>query len=237
MSVEVRDARGRRVWTDPRKGAYLRPPAVDTVGGLPAVVSDDHGELRRYGATGAIAWLADWTAAYTLPIVGPFGAGGSWAILRAGGIHGLELLDERGLTIWRTDAELWEYASSTPAVGFPGTDREPVLGAVARGGAFRAIDVRTGSLRWELDLGSAPNASSIVAADLDGDGRDEFLVGLPNGRLVCLGEEAPGTGNIDWTATFDSAVANPIVVDLDGDGVAELVVATADGQVRWLVST
>jgi len=122
-----------------------------------------------------------------------------------------------------------------------GDRREPALGAVTRSGLFRCVDVRSGALRWEIDLGCAPNATAVAAADLDGDGSDEFVVGLPDGRLLCIGEREPGVdegrpgvGEIRWIAQFDSAVGNPIVVDLDGDGSAELVVATADGVVRWL---
>ncbi len=234
MSLERRDRTGRLRWRDPGKGAYLRSPAVDVVDGAQVTIADDHGELRTYDASGKIAWVADWTAAYTQPIPGPWGPGGEWAILRAGGIHGLELVDAAGETIWRTDAELWEYASSTPAVGWLGDPRAPALGAMTRGGSFRCIDVRTGGTRWALDLGCAPNATSIVAADVDGDGSDEFIAGLPDGRLVCLGESASGRGVERWSVAFDVAVGNPIVVDLDGDGAAELVVATADGDVRWL---
>ena len=109
-----------------------------------------------------------------------------------------------------------------------------MLGAVTRGGAFVCTDIKTGRTRWELDLGTAPNGTSVVAADIDGDGRDEFIVGLPDGRLLCIGEGDDAQGLIEWSVAFDVAVANPIVVDLDGDGIAELVVATADGQVRWL---
>src|SRR5205823_4342935 len=100
---------------------------------------------------------ADWTAAYTLPIVGPFAPDGGWAVLRAGGIHGLELLDANGATVWRIDSELWEYASSVPAVGRVGPDGVPAVGAVTRSGVFQAIDVRTGRTRWELDVGCPPN--------------------------------------------------------------------------------
>jgi outer membrane protein assembly factor BamB len=235
MAIEFRDARGRLLWTDERKGAYLRPPAADVVDGAPVILSDDHGELRRYGANGSVAWMSDWTAAYTMPIPGPFGPDGSWAVLRAGGIHGLELLDAGGATIWRTDTDLWEYASSVPAIGRVGAHAATSsLGVVTRSGVFACVDVRTGKTRWELDLGCPPNASSVVAADLDGDGTDEFVVGLPDGRLVCLGEDGRGSGEIRWTLPFDAAVSNSIVVDLDGDGLAQLVVATADGQVRWL---
>jgi hypothetical protein len=234
MSIEVRDGRGRLRWSDPGKGAYGRPPAAGSIDGLPVVVADDHGELRRYGPDGVPAWMADWTAAYTLPILGPFGPGGEWAVLRAGGIHGLELLDASGTTIWRTESELWEFASSAPAVADPSGRGDLALGAVTRSGAFVCIETGTGRTRWTLDLGTAPNGTSVVAADIDDDGRDEFVVGLPDGRLLCIGEGMDGQGRIEWTLAFDAAVANPAVVDLDGDGIAELVVATADGQVRWL---
>jgi hypothetical protein len=234
MAIEVRDGRGRLRWRDAGKGAYLRVPATDWIDGVPTVVSDDHGELRRYGPDGTETWMADWTAAYTLPILGPFGPGGAWAILRAGGIHGLELLDAGGATIWRTESELWEFASSTPAVADPSGNGNLALGSVTRGGAFVCTEITTGVTRWTLDLGTSPNATSVIAADVDGDGRDEFVVGLPDGRLLCIGEGADGLGRITWSIAFEAAVSNPIVVDLDGDGIAELVVATADGQVRWL---
>jgi outer membrane protein assembly factor BamB len=138
------------------------------------------------------------------------------------------------MTVWRTESNLWEFASSTPAVADTSGRGDIVIGAVTRSGAFACIETGTGRTRWTLDLGTAPNGTSVVAADIDGDGRDEFVVGLPDGRLLCIGERADGQGRIRWSVAFDAAVANPIVVDLDGDGIAELVIATADGQVRWL---
>ena len=48
-------------------------PAVDVVDGVPVVIADDHGELRRYDGAGSVAWVSDWTAAYTMPIPGPWG--------------------------------------------------------------------------------------------------------------------------------------------------------------------
>ncbi len=68
---------------------------------------------------------------------------------------------------------------------------------------------------------------------MDGDGRDNFLVGLPDGRLVAL-DEKDGKGSILWKVTFDAGVDEAILADVDGDGKSEIIVSLANGQVKVL---
>jgi len=75
--------------------------------------------------------------------------------------------------------------------------------------------------------------TSVVAGDVDGDGADEFLTGLPDGRLLCL-KEVQAKGTILWEKQLEAAIANPILADIDGDGSAEILLSTADGFVRIL---
>lgn len=232
LATEVRRLDGTLVWAA-EVGAYLHPPAVaDGPNHQPVVVFDDHGKLHRYATNGSLLGVTDWTAAYTLPIVGRLGPSGSWAILRASGIHGVELLDAHGRRRWRREAPLWHFRAGRGAVGIPGEDGRAAVALPARDGTLECLDTATGETRWLHQLG-VPLDASVVAADVDGDGLDEFLVGLPNGRLVAVGEGSSGVAE-RWSVQLGAAVANPIVADVDGDGVAEVIVATADGGVHIL---
>lgn len=234
LATEVRRFDGTLDWENATAGAYLHPPAVGAEPhGRPVVVFDDHGWLHRHDADGSHLGRTNWTAAYTLPILGAFGPRGRWAILRASGIHGVELLTASGRRIWRREMPLWHLFAGRAAVGVPGDDRRPVVALPTRGRTLDALDTATGETRWVFDLGTVPESASVVAADVDGDGRDEFLVGLPDGRLLAVGETPFGPA-ARWEVQFSALAGNPIVADLDGDGVGEIIVATADGFVHVL---
>ena len=83
---------------------------------------------------------------------------------------------------------------------------------------------------------TTPSAAiSIVACDIDGDGRDNFVLGLPDGKLVAL-EERDGKGVVVWKFDLHAAALEIVIADVDGDGFAEIVVETDDGVVRVLGS-
>src|SRR5581483_12222934 len=97
-------------------------------------------------------------------------------------------------------------------------------------GVFHCEDVNTCRTRWTLDLGTkATFPINVVSGDIDGDGRDNFLVGLPNGELLAL-DEQNGQPVVLWKVRFASGVKEAILADLDGDGLAEIIVETEDGQ-------
>lgn len=233
------DAEGRLLWEDRQYGAHPNlPGAADLNGdGEYEVIADDHGLLRIHDAAGNIIGThPGWPPANTLPIAGPFARDASPAVLRTGGIDGMSLNDGTGKPIWSFSAsasELFRWFGSLGAVGDPSGDGRLALGLVAEDGAFDCLDVWSGQRRWSLTLGRCSNRISVVAGDVDGNGADEFLVGLPDGRLLCIGEKH-GQGKIVWEKAFDAGVANPIIADVDGDGVAEIALSTADGCVRIL---
>lgn len=77
----------------------------------------------------------------------------------------------------------------------------------------------TGEVKWELELPSAVSGPVLVA-DVDGDGKGEFLVGF-----YCLGTDAEAKGELRWRAPV--YLGSAIIADLDGDGVGEIAVASA----------
>jgi hypothetical protein len=69
-------------------------------------------------------------------------------------------------------------------------------------------------------------ATDIVSADLDSDGRDEFLFGTAN-SLVCIGDKG-----LEWTLNLPAPPNELSLADINRDGKLEILVVTKDGYVR-----
>ena len=111
-----------------------------------------------------------------------------------------------------------------------------VVGVGSQKGSLKAVRGSDGSILWEIKLwngatvppsGGQPNSlSSVLAMDVDGDGRVEFVVGGADGWLYALDAT---TGSLLWSLDLGAPVGEPIAADLDGDGSSELLVPAADG--------
>ncbi len=90
-------------------------------------------------------------------------------------------------------------------------------------------DAETGAMVGVCPAGQA--LSNAAAADIDGDGRDEFLVGSEDGYLYAL---RAADGSLAFAYNFHTAVGAPIVADVDGDGSLGIMVSAGDGYVHSL---
>ena len=105
---------------------------------------------------------------------------------------------------------------------------------LAKDGVFYCADVATGKTRWALSTEvEASSPARIASGDLDGDSRDNFLVGLSNGQLLAL-DEREGQGFVLWRVPLNAAIRDVLIADVDGDGKAEILVETDDGRIRIL---
>ncbi|MCC6730994.1 MAG: VCBS repeat-containing protein [Chthonomonadales bacterium] len=244
LASAVYDALGARVWYDAKEGPYPRGPAIFAgPDGRTTLVMDNHGKVMLYDERGgkrvvAHGWYDDVPgrgngAKYALPIVGPFGPGGATRIVMSPGLERLEVLDADGARVAMSAyGSIYEREFCASSVGqIRGTGVWDV-GMASHDGVFYSADAATARTRWSLDLGVRSEAPThIVTLDVDGDGRDDYLVGLPNGDLVALTERA-GKGVVLWRTRLDAGIRDVIAADLDGDGKAEIIVDTDDYVVR-----
>jgi hypothetical protein len=100
-----------------------------------------------------------------------------------------------------------------------------------------------GGKEIKVDSASTVTASTVFAADWDGDGVLDLLVGdisghiwlVPNGgtaRKPAFGaaRKLEADGKVIQVSQGDS---QPVVADWDGDGVPDLIVGCGDGSVQW----
>ena len=107
---------------------------------------------------------------------------------------------------------------------------EPLPGL---GRAFACIDLVTGDVKWTYDPGSS--MSAVVSADVDGDGRAEFLFGTGDGRLIALrGGSEGANGRVVFSVQLPAALGMPIVCDPLGKGELHILVGCADGNLYAL---
>jgi len=96
-------------------------------------------------------------------------------------------------------------------------------------------DGKTGKEKWKVD-GLKPNGGysggHFTSADIDSDGRDEFLFPLGSNEIIALDHDVPN--HILWRVSLDAEPGTPIIADIDDDGLAEIVTCTSDGYLNIL---
>src|SRR5207302_10568629 len=73
----------------------------------------------------------------------------------------------------------------------------------------------------------------VYCADVDGDGRDEFLTRAGN-LLVCVrGDRAPGP-RLKWSVPLPASPSQLTMADADNDGFLDILYTGSDGYVHCL---
>ena len=106
-------------------------------------------------------------------------------------------------------------------IGMVDVDGDGVLEAgyaLLNSTTFTCRDLWTGEIKWELSLPEAPD-SPVLVADVDGDGKGEFLTGR-----YCIGTNADGHGEIRWESPVPFGWG--LIADFDGDGIGEIACAS-----------
>ena len=234
----VFDDQGQSNWVLDSTGPYPRLATVADLYGDDrlSVVIDDHGNRFFVDDHGVARQLPRGSTSYALPIAGPFGGDKQMRVLMTPGLRALEVLDEQGELCGKHDyPDTYDYGVTKAAVARLRSDDAPWgCGIISRDGRFLCFNADNAELRWTIEFNTPGNMPmNITAGDIDGDGRDNFLVGLPTGELVAIDEKA-GRGVVLWKLDLDAIIYENILADVDGDGAAEIVAITDDGYVRIL---
>ncbi|NKB66437.1 MAG: PQQ-binding-like beta-propeller repeat protein [Candidatus Latescibacteria bacterium] len=135
-----------------------------------------------------------------------------WLVHHGHGRFGLVGPDPRQ-GIWHEE----EGYDTPERIGFVDVDGDGVMevGYALRNSAeFVCRDLWSGAVKWTVEL-PGPPSGPVISADVDGDGRGEFLV-----DRWCIGTDAAGQGEIRWTAPVSMGWA--VIADFDGDGLGEI---------------
>lgn len=119
-----------------------------------------------------------------------------------------------------------------PAVSDVDHDGIKELGMPGEDGIFRCIRASDGAVIWQEDLG-LPGYSNVGAADVDGNGVEDFFYYSRSGSLVVVrGALKPGEKRLLWQLPIGPLVGgrqHPIFVDTDADGSGEFLLVSGSG--------
>jgi hypothetical protein len=238
---------GELLWQDLEVGPMPRIAAISDIDsdGYEEIVVDNHGMQYIYDLSGDRRMIAHaWGdtipnrgdgCAHAQPVIGNYGPDGSMRIIMTPGFSAIETLNAEGERIAVQPMEHYnKFSSRAAGIGRIKAPNSWAIGVVSAQGIFYCIDTETCQNRWTLDLESPRSIPiAVCVADIDGDGQDEFIVSLPDGRLLAL-TERNGNGIILWSIQFVAAVIDSIIADVDSDGLPEIIIETDDGYVRIL---
>ncbi len=138
------------------------------------------------------------------------------------------VLDSQGERVWQTPYRNNTQVQSLMGVGDSDGDGVVELLASTPTGA-RLFKADEGTVLSGLDdIGRAH--TDVVAGDIDGDGRDEFLFGS-GAEVVCL-EWREGALRRAWTLDVGGRSSDIALADIDGDELLDIAVTTSDGYVK-----
>ncbi|HMK39409.1 MAG TPA: FG-GAP-like repeat-containing protein, partial [Bacteroidota bacterium] len=165
--------------------------------------------------------------AYGSPVLLDVDHDGTMEILVAGCFGGFGVLRQDYSVVWWKRTPFTDMMLRHPGIADINGDGHLCIGISRANGTFSCLEEASGRELWSIDLKST--TADIAGCDIDGDGREEFIAGATDGRLLAIGTDPSGRGMIKWSINLGFALGNPVVADADGDGRSEILVVCGDG--------
>jgi hypothetical protein len=170
---------------------------------------------------------------YGVGALGDWDGSGSTSLFSNTTTNGFGLVTSKLQLKWFTDRN-GQPNTRSGAIGRVEKDGGWTFGTLA-GSTFQTYDMKTGKLLASETLsGPVPDVSAeLYCADLDGDGRDEFLARAGN-ALVCLRGDSAAGPRMKWTVALPAAPSQLTIADADNDGWLDVLYTGSDGFVHCL---
>ena len=223
------DGGGTVIWQTETAPVFCSSPALadlDGDGAIEVVQTDKSGAVSVFNAlTGAVVWKRQIEGECASPAVGDLNGDGRLEIVVTTGAGKVFALGYSGERIWEfaVGGTSPDWATSS-AILFGSSKGQVCVAAASRQERFFCLDGR-GNLLWEAPTRGAV-ASTISAADFDGDGRADLFAVTQLGVLYRFDEEGRVLWDID---TQGRSLAPGAIIDVDGDGALEYVLCTQQG--------
>ena len=168
------------------------------------------------------------------PAVGDVNMDGARELVLATSVGRIIALDASGTLLWQTNIN--EVISTPPVLADVCEDTGLEVLVLSNKGQVVCLDAATGDLIWQVRILKDViwGRTSLVVADLEGDGQMEILAADSDGTILCLN----GLGSTLWTYQAKGGeITAPAVADLDGDGLSEILVGSKNEPLLCLTHT
>ena len=228
-----RPASGKKEFAHPLSDyGYTRPIVADLApaGGQELVVVDATGTVFVLASNGTELWQTGYDGyTFAQPYVRDTDGDDEAELLMAGPGKNVTVFAGNGSVEWRKRVKV-DSSITWQTVGQADSDTQLEAVIATTGGKVTALDGRTASREWSVDVGRL--AAVRAFGDGDGDRRNEVYVVGGDGTLRSIDA---ASGDVEWetalTADDVQMMPPPNLGDVNGDGEPELVVAGNDGTV------
>jgi outer membrane protein assembly factor BamB len=194
------------VTLDGKDGSFMQPPVIAN-----EIWKQQEGKDGQWTAYGTqIPLDVNGDGKRDILLAASWGQWGAWTMDRK--------------LLWTFNPDKAQLAQRGPGIADVDGDGKLEIGVIHDGGIFRCYDATSGNLKWELH--GIKQLTDAATADLDGDGRPEFIAGFAAIKAVDQTH-----GRVLWDTDVPAA-HSPVIADLDGDGLCEMILGCTDGKVR-----
>jgi hypothetical protein len=170
---------------------------------------------------------------YGVGVLGDYDGSGRVSLFTNTTVNGFGLLSAGLKRKWFADRS-GQPSTRHGAVGQVEKDGSWVFGTFA-GRTFLTYDMKTGKRLVSEEIHDLPPdpTPEVYSADIDGDGRDEFLT-VAGDRLICVrGDRARGP-RLKWSVKLPTVASNLTIADADNDGRLDILYTGSDGYLHCL---
>lgn len=177
---------------------------------------------------------------YNTPIITSVDNNSSKEVIFAAGFNKLSVYDGSVSTLkWSFACNGYEIMRRMQGIADVDNDNVKEIAIQRTNGTYAgylySYNGSSGLNEWSYNLsinyGTGVEARDIIAADIDGDSKKEFILTTNTGYVIAVNGEIGAGSRVCWSHNLSMALSNPVVADIDADSELEVLVFAGDGKV------